>query len=303
MRIGITGASGFIGRHVAEQARSKGHEVVTYSRRPANHGLGDPCALIQPKTTPWMLPEPEHPLDAIVHLSGEPVLGLWTEGKRQRIRDSRVAYTKQLVSHLNTWKQPPAIFASASGVGIYGDRGSEELDEHSSAGRGFLTDVCCEWETAANGARALFGARVLVLRTGLVLGDGGGALPLMRRAFKFGLGGRLGKGSQWMPWIHIRDEAGLILWALEKSELDGPVNLASPNPVTNAEFTRELARTLGRPAFFHVPAGLLRMLLGDLAREMLLCSQRVIPRKALDSGYAFQFTHLTPALAQLLAHP
>ncbi len=297
MRIGITGAAGFIGTHVSSLARQRGHEVVCYSRR-ARPGAD---TLIQPVDAPWALPEPDAPLDALIHLAGESVFGLWTAAKRARIRDSRVAFTENLVAHLATWKSPPRALLVASGTGYYGDRGDEPLTETSAPGSGFLAEVCLGWEAAARRAESAFDARVVSLRTGLVLGADGGALSLMRRAFRLGAGGRLGSGAQWMPWIHIADEAGLILWAAENTAITGPLNLTAPNPVTNAAFTRALAAALRRPAFCHAPAFILKAVLGGMAREMLLSGQRALPAAAENAGYRFQYSDLAPALTQLLA--
>lgn len=297
MRIGITGATGFIGTHLKKLASQRGHEIVAYSRSP-RPGSG---TFVQPADTPWALPEPDLPLDALIHLSGEPVFGLWTASKRARIHVSRGVFTEKMVDHLSTWTQPPTALLVASGVGYYGDRGDEILTESSLAGSGFLADVCLSWEAAAQRAKQRLGARVVQFRTGLVLGKEGGALPLMRRAFGLGAGGNLGSGRQWMPWIHIADEVGLMLWAAENTAVAGPLNLTAPNPSTNADFTRALAATVHRPAFFHAPAFILKTLLGDLAEEMLLTSQRALPSAAQAAGYAFQYPDLTPALAHLLA--
>ncbi len=293
MRIGITGATGFIGRHVASAARGHGHEVVAYSRR---QGEG---TLQQPPDAPHALPET--PLDALVHLAGESLMGLWTKEKRHRIWTSRVDFTEKLVAHLATWKPEnrPKVFVCASGIGYYGDSGSTPVDESTPRGSGFLADVCEGWENAARQAEAL-GMRVVLLRTSMVLGKDGGAFPLLRRVFNLGLGGRLGSGEQWMSWIHLDDEAGLILKAIETEGLTGPINLAAPNPVTNAEFTRQLAATLHRPAFFHVPAFALRLLLRDMASEMLLGGQRGVPRTATEAGYSFAHPTLEGALQSLL---
>ncbi len=299
MRIGITGATGFIGGHLRRLARERGHEVVVYSRRAAGTG-GE--SLMQPAAAPWALPEPAVPLDALVHLAGESIFGVWTAAKRARIRDSRVAFTERMVAHLSTWKQPPGALLAASGVGFYGDRGDEALDESSAGGEGFLAEVCRDWEAAAAGARQAFGARVVHFRTGLVLGRDGGALRLMRRVFGLGLGGRLGGGQQWMSWIHIADEAGLMLFAVAQPAVQGPLNLTAPQPVTNAEFTRQLAAALRRPAFFHAPAFALKLLPRDMGRELVLASQRALPVAAGAAGYRFQHTELSGALAQLLAH-
>ena len=292
VRIGITGASGFVGRQVRRLLIERGHAVVTYSRRAGGE------ALQQPTGSPWALPEPEQALDGLIHLAGEPVAGLWSAAKRERIRESRVAFTQKLVEAVGGWKKPPAHFLCASAVGYYGSRGEEVLTEESAAGSGFLAEVCQGWEQAA---QASWAERVVRLRTGLVLGRDGGALPLMRRAFRLGGGGRLGDGSQWMPWIHIEDEAGLIVWLVENTEVTGAVNLAAPQPVRNADFTRALARGVHRPALFHAPGCLLRTVLGQMADEMLLTSQRVVPEVALRAGYRFRYPELGAALAHLLA--
>ncbi len=300
MRIGITGATGFLGRHVIRQAQGIGQELIAYSRSQ----LGLPVllakeTLTQPKTAPHELPETK--LDALVHLAGESLMGLWTAQKRERIWQSRVEFTQGLVKHLGTWKAEnrPQVLVCASGAGFYGDRGDEVLDESSPSGAGFLAELCVEWEKAAKEAENL-GMRVVMLRTGMVLGPDGGAFPLLKRVFGFGLGGRLGNGRQWMPWIHVEDAARLILRAVDHDDLRGPINLTAPQAVTNAEFTATLAKALHRPAFFHAPAFAMRLLLRGMADEMLLGSQPVNPRVATDSGYTFTHPTLADALASLL---
>ena len=291
MRIGITGASGFIGRHLTASAISQGHAVIAYSRRP---GMG----LTQPKEAPHALPET--PLDALVHLSGESLMGLWTPEKRDRIWKSRVDFTEALVAHLGTWKPEnrPKVLVCASGAGFYGNSGATAVDESSPRGDGFLAEVCARWEIAAHRAEAL-GIRVITLRTGMVLGRDGGAFPLLRRLFACGLGGRLGSGQQWMAWIHVEDAVQIMLKAITTVSMSGPVNLCAPEAVTNAEFTQKLAAALHRPAFFHAPAFALRLLLRGMADEMLLGGQRVIPRVAAEMGYAFVHPTLSEALASL----
>jgi uncharacterized protein len=255
--------------------------------------------LTQPESAPHELPETQ--LDALVHLAGETLMGLWTAKKRERIWKSRVEMTQGIVRHLATWKAEhrPRVLVCASGAGFYGDRGEEMLVEGSATGAGFLAELCVEWEKAAKEAEKL-GMRVVMLRTGMVLGADGGAFPLLRRVFGFGLGGRLGSGRQWMPWIHVEDVAGLILHAVEKESLHGPLNVVAPQAVTNANFTRTLARALRLPAFFHAPAFALRLLLRGMAEEMLLGSQRVSPRVASDSGYLFIHPQLSGAFTSLL---
>lgn len=300
MRIGVIGASGFIGSHFCRLAQGSGHEVIAYTRR---QGVFHPFAtetLHQSSSEPGTLPETR--LDAMVHLAGESVFGLWTQNKRDRILRSRSDLTRRIVESMATWspQNRPAAFICASGVGFYGSRGDEVLDEGSSRGDGFLAEVCLAWEEAARTANQAFGARVVSLRTGLVLGSDGGALPLMKLAFKLGLGGRLGSGSQWTPWIHIADEAALILWAVEQDAVHGPLNLSAPHPVTNAEFTRVLARAVHRPAVLPAPAFALRLVLRDMADEMLLVSQRAVPRAAVDRGFTFAHSTLDSALQDLL---
>ena len=255
--------------------------------------------LTQPKASPHELPETR--LDALVHLAGESLMGLWTKTKRERIWKSRVEFTQGIVRHLGTWnaENRPRVLVCASGAGFYGDRGDDLLDESSPSGAGFLAELCVEWEKAAKDAEQL-GMRVVMLRTGMVLGPDGGAFPLLKRVFGFGLGGRLGSGRQWMPWIHVEDAASLILRAVEHDGIRGPINLTAPQAVTNAEFTQTLAQALHRPAFFHAPAFAMRLLLRGMADEMLLGSQRVNPRVATDSGYTFAHPNLQGALQVLL---
>ena len=292
MRIGITGATGFIGGHLDELAQGNGHEVIAYSRRP---GAG----LTQPKEAPYTLPETK--LDALVHLSGESLMGLWTQEKRERIWKSRVDFTEALITHLGTWKPEnrPKVLVCASGAGFYGNSGDIPVDEASPPGGGFLADVCVGWEKAALRAEAL-GMRVVLLRTGMVLGKDGGAFPLLKRVFGLGLGGKLGSGEQWMAWVHVEDALAIILKAIQTETLRGPVNLCAPEAVTNAEFTTKLAAALKRPAFFHAPAFALKLLLRGMAEEMLLGGQRVIPRIATEMGYGFEYPTLDSALKALL---
>ena len=300
MNIGITGATGLIGSAVGQLAASSGHSVVAYSRSPERARL------------PWAhelrridaaapLPLDASGLDCLIHLAGETILGLWTQAKKDRIRDSRVDLTRRVVRCIAEASPRPSTFICASGTGFYGSQGDQWLDESSPLGQDFLASVCRDWEAAARSVEQL-SVRSVQCRTGLVLAREGGAFPLMKRAFSLGLGGRLGDGSHYQPWIHIQDEAGLILWAAENSHISGPINLAAPAPVTNADFTRLLAKAVSRPAFFHAPAFVLKTALGGLG-EALLCSQRAQPKVALDNGYAFAFTDVSRAFADLLSKP
>jgi uncharacterized protein (TIGR01777 family) len=215
-------------------------------------------------------------VEAVFHMAGEPVAeGRWTTAKKQRLRDSRVIATRHLVQTLAEVGPPLKALVSASAVGYYGSRGDQILDESASATNDFLAQICVDWERAAAGARE-FGLRVVNPRIGIVLGTGGGALEKMVPPFKMGVGGRLGDGRQWMPWIHIDDMIGLLLHAANNPQVEGPMNATAPNPVTNSDFTRELATALHRPALLPAPAFGLRLILGEFA-DVLLGSQRVIP--------------------------
>ncbi len=298
MRIGITGATGFIGSHLASLAREQGHSVVAYSRGTRSLPTAN-VSLQQPPKAPHALLET--PLDALVHLSGESLMGLWTPKKRDRIWKSRVDFTEAMVAHLGTWKAEnrPKVLVCASGAGFYGNSGSTALDETSPRGEGFLANVCAGWEKAAHRADAL-GVRVITLRTGMVLGRDGGAFPLLRKLFACGLGGRLGSGQQWMSWVHIDDAVQLILKTITSESVWGPVNLCAPEAVTNAEFTKKLAAALHRPAFFHAPAFALKLLLRGMADEMLLGGQRVIPRAADQMGFTFEHPDISSAFKALV---
>lgn len=274
MRIAVTGASGFIGRALVERLRAAGHEITSlYVRK-----LGA-----------------VEPVEAVVHLAGEPVAQRWTAKARQRIRASRVDGTLQLVNVLANLDPRPSVLVSASAVGYYGPRGEEALTESSEPGSDFLASVCVEWERTAERA-ALLGMRVARLRIGMVLGRGGGALARMLPIFRLGLGGPLASGRQWMSWIHRGDLVSMIEFALTTG-LSGAVNATAPSPVRNSEFTAELARLLHRPAFLPVPAFALRMAYGEMA-SVLLASQRVLPSAAQAAGFRFRYPELPAALAE-----
>lgn len=236
-------------------------------------------------------------VDAVVHLAGEPLFGgLPTKTRLARMRESRVASTKRIVERIAALSERarPRTLVCASAVGIYGDRGDEELDEDSAPGSGYLADLCRDWEAEASRAEAL-GVRVVRVRIGVVLAREGGALSLMRIPFSLGLGGRLGTGRQYFPWIHIDDLVAVILFSLERSELRGAVNAVAPSAVRNLELTETLARVLGRPAAIPVPGFALRVALGPLAGE-LLGSRHVVPRTLVEVGFAFRYATLEEAL-------
>jgi uncharacterized protein (TIGR01777 family) len=238
-------------------------------------------------------------VDAVVNLAGEPIDSRrWSEEQKKLIRDSRIVTTRNLVETLCSIDRKPEVLVNSSAVGFYGDRGDEQLDETSTPGRGFMSEICREWEREADRAIEC-GIRVVRVRTGVVLSREGGALQKMLTPFKFGIGGPLGSGKQWFPWIHINDVVGIYHHALVTSGLSGPVNGVAPEPATNKEFTRELGGALHRPAFLPVPEAALRVLVGEMA-DVLFGSQRVLPKAALESGYRFQHPELAETLADLL---
>jgi uncharacterized protein (TIGR01777 family) len=277
MNVGITGASGFIGRRLTERLSKQGHTSKAISLRSA------------PK------PEDLAGCDAVVHLAGEPVSQRWTAAARARILESRERGTRALVDAMRN--HPPNVLVSASAVGYYGSRGDEILTEQSSPAPDFLGQIAQAWESEALEAEKL-GTRVVRLRIAVVLGAGGGALARMLLPFRLGLGGRLGTGRQWMSWIHIDDLCDLILFVLRESTLRGVLNATSPHPATNAEFTQALAHALHRPAFLSVPAFALKLALGDMS-EVVLASQRAIPQAALRAGFEFRYPDLAGALLQI----
>ncbi len=300
MKVLVTGATGFIGKQLLLHLRDRGHEVVVLTRQPDRAGVRLPvfCRVFL-----WdgSFLEPPHEafegVDAVVHLAGENIIGRWTRTRKEELRRSRLLSTRQLVSAFQGLEKKPKVFVCASGVGYYGDQPSAELDESAPSGEGFLADLCRKWEAEALQAETI-GIRTTPLRIGVVLGSEGGALKRMLPPFRLGLGGALGRGKQWMSWIHERDLVGLILHAIENPEVTGPVNAVSPNPVTNADFARALARAVHRPAFLNVPALVVKLLLGEVA-EVVLSGQKVLPKKALDTGYTFHHPELSSALSTL----
>jgi uncharacterized protein (TIGR01777 family) len=290
MIIGLTGATGFIGRRIIDLALQRGHEVVAFTRDPRRILPGREMRKFSLEAPPDL-----RGCEAVIHLAGESVFGLWTTAKKRRIRGSRVLGTRRVVDAIVALHEPPEVLVCGSAIGFYGDAGDAELTEASPAGATFLAETCQAWEGAAFKATR---CRVVLLRTGIVLGSKGGALRAMTPVFRAGLGGPVGSGEQWMSWIHLDDEARLALFAVENLDVRGPLNATAPWPARNADFTRTLARMLRRPAFCRVPAFALR-LLGDFSHE-LLDSKRVVPAAATEHGFGFQFPELEPALKNLL---
>lgn len=305
-RVLISGASGLIGSALVLVLESGGHEVVRLVRGPA------PAK----KELQW---EPMREVssalvsgfDAVVHLSGENVAGRWTAEKKRKIRESRVVSTRNLAWAIARAETPPRTFVCASAIGYYGNRGDEVLIEDSASGEGFLPDVCREWEAAAHVGIA--GVRVVNLRFGIVLSKRGGALKEMLRPFRLGLGGTVGNGRQWWSWIHVEDAVDSVIRVLGIGDgvagrgrpalhnVSGAVNIVSPNPVTNAEFTRVLATAMKRPAIFAMPAFAAKLAFGEFAEAGMLASARVAPKKLEESGFEFRYPQLGDALAQLLS--
>ena len=238
--------------------------------------------------------------DAVINLMGEPIAeGRWTDAKKARIRDSRVVGTRRLVDALLNSGSLPDSFVSASAVGIYGDCDEAIVDESHPHGSGFLVDVCEEWEAEAR-RLSEHGVRVINLRIGIVLGREGGALAQLIPIFRWGMGGRLGNGKQWVPWIHVVDLVSMIIWCMKTNAVAGPVNATAPNPVRNRELTRELAKQLKRPAFLPIPKLGVRVAMGEFANSLFV-SQRVVPEVALNQGFHFQFSDLSSAIKDVLS--
>lgn len=298
MRILITGASGLIGKAIAATLREKGNELILASR-------SEPAAAedirwdAQTGFSVEDLPRLEG-LDVVIHLAGESVSGLrWTEDKKKAIRDSRVDGTRTMIETFAKLKTKPRMFITASAVGFYGDRGDEELTETSAAGDNFLSDVCREWEAESRRAEDL-GIRTVLLRTGIVLSKNGGALAAMLLPFKLGVGGVVGSGEQWMSWIALDDVVGIIEFAIENENLRGAVNVTSPNPVKNAEFTGTLGEVLYRPTILPLPGFAVNLVFGEMGDALLLASSKVFPKRLLDAGFQFQYADLKPALTHVL---
>lgn len=298
-RVAVTGSTGLVGTALVALLRSGGYDVLRISRRETDDpdwvqwdpegGVLDPAAM--------------EGLNAVVHLAGEPISGVrWTRTKKEEILESREAGTRFLARTLAELKHPPEVLVSASGAGFYGDRGDEKLTEDGGPGEGFLAEVCRRWEAATHPARAM-NIRTIHLRSAAVLSPQGGLLGTVLLPFNLGLGGRLGSGRQYMSWIDLDDETGLILHAIREPSLRGPVNAAAPNPVPNAAFTDVLGRVLGRPTVLPVPSMAIRILLGEMGKELLLSGQRLVPEQARATGYGFMFPDLEDSLRHQLGRP
>lgn len=295
-RVAITGASGFLGTALAAQLARDGVEVARVRR---GSRVAPPDIAWDPASGAIATASLEG-LDAIVNLAGEPIARRWTEQRKRAIVESRVQGTALLARTIGTLQNPPRVFLSGSAIGFYGDRGDEELDESSAPGSDFLARTAMAWEEATEPARAA-GSRVTLIRTGIVLGSGGGVLRKLLLPFKLGGGGPIGSGRQWMSWIGLADWVGAARFLLATDGLEGPINLVAPNPVPNLVFARTLARVLGRPALARIPGWAVELGFGEMGRTTLLGSQRVHPRRLTSAGYEFQCPTLEQSLRAELA--
>ncbi len=302
MKILMTGSSGLVGSALVSALSRSGHTVCRLLRPesvagPRTEALGIP---IRWNPATGELEGAAAGAEAVINLAGESIAaGRWTVERKARLRSSRIAATRNLVTAVARLEPRPKIFISASAIGYYGNRGDQELAEDSAPGSDFLAGVARDWEAEAARAEA-FGMRAVELRFGVILARHGGALARMLLPFRFGLGGRLGSGRQWMSWLTLAETVSIIRFSLENQEARGPVNAVSPQPARNAEFTSALARALGRPAIFPAPAFALRLALGEMADALLLSSQRVLPRQLTELGYRFLHPDLSIALSAIL---
>lgn len=294
MKVLITGASGLIGKALQKSLAAKGYEMLLAGR-------GEPREANQIK---WSVEDGFREedlarlegLDAVIHLAGEGIAGLrWTDEKKKAIRDSRVLGTHNIVNALASLKQKPGVFITGSAIGFYGDRGEEVVTETSRPGDTFLSEVCKEWEMESRRAEDS-GIRTVLLRTGIVLSKDGGALATMLTPFKLGVGGVVGSGKQWMSWVSLDDVIGIINYALENENLRGAVNVVSPQPVTNEEFTKTLGEVLYRPTFLPLPEFAVNLVFGEMGDALLIDSTRVEPERLSDAGYVFKYPNLKQAL-------
>lgn len=298
MKLVISGASGFIGSTLVGRLANKNHTLILLSRSRRDGGRSNIqwTAWEPGQAGTWQ--EAMDGADGVIHLAGEPIAGKrWSEAQKQRLRESRIDTTRMIVAGIAKAKQKPKFLINSSAVGYYGPHGDETLTEESPPGSDFLGQLCAAWEAEASKAREQ-GLRVSLVRTGIVLGKGKGALAKMVPPFKLFAGGRLGSGKQWLPWIHIEDEVGLIDFLVDHEKADGPFNATAPNPVTMDEFCKALGRVLNRPSWAPVPASILSLMLGEMA-EMLLTGQRALPQAAQKLGYEFKYPNVLEALESL----
>lgn len=303
MRIIITGATGFIGRALTRELAGAGYEVVVLSRNPKT---GKGVFENQVSTVKWDGKSGEgwtayaDGAHTVINLAGENIAsGRWTKKRKQTILESRLNAGEAIVEAVKQTHQKPKVVIQASGIGYYGSGSDEILDESSPPGSGFLPEVAAQWESSTKEVESL-GVRHVVIRTGIVLGMDGGALPRLVRPFRFFVGGPLGSGKQWFSWIHLSDEVKVIRLLMEKENLHGVFNLTSPGALQQKDFCRVLGKAMRRPSWLPVPGFLMRLLMGEMAEELLLSGQRVIPKRLLEAGYEFQYPEAGSALQEIL---
>jgi uncharacterized protein (TIGR01777 family) len=301
MRIVIAGGTGFLGQPLATQLRADGHDVVVLTRRGDTAPAGRSARVVAwtPNGEAGAWASEIDGAGAVVNLAGEPIAGRrWTAAHKAGILESRVLATRSVVAAIGRAASPPAVLVNGSAVGYYGPHGDEIVTEHTGQGSDFLGQVCGKWEAEAQRASS-DRTRVVCVRTGIVLEKAGGALPQMLPPFKLGVGGPVGSGRQYWPWIHREDWVALVSWAIREPAAAGPVNATAPQPVTSAEFARALGRALHRPAFMPAPGFALRLLLGEMADSLLLSGQRAIPQRVEGAGFGFRHPRLDAALAAI----
>jgi uncharacterized protein (TIGR01777 family) len=291
----ISGGTGFIGSALCSHLSATGHSVVVKTRRPEliNKTMKGISNLSQLSSN--------NKFDVVINLTGEPIANnRWSENQKRKILQSRIDSTKELIGFMESSKNKPALFISSSAIGYYGVGTSNDgVDETSLGDNSFSSRLCAQWEALALQAETLE-IRTCILRTGIVLGKNGGALEKMLPPFKWGLGGKIGSGKQWMSWIHLEDLIGIISYCIDQKSLKGPVNCTAPNPVTNEFFTTALGKTIKRPTIFNVPAIIIKLLMGEMGEELLLAGKRVLPSKLEQAGFHFKFKRIEAALSDIL---
>lgn len=296
MRLVLAGGTGFLGRALRARVNGLGHQVLVLTRRP-RPGSADEVAW-EPDGRAGAWASVLDAADAVINLAGEGIADArWTDARKAALQKSRVAATRSIVAAIRSVAKPPAVLVNASGIGYYGDRGDALVTEATPAGNDFLANLCVAWEREAEQASPL--TRVAIVRSGLVLHPSGGALKRMLLPFRMGIGGRLGSGGQYLPWIHLEDWVDFVVWLLDTADARGAFNGTAPQPITNAGFTRALGRALHRPTMIPVPAFALKLALGEVA-DSLLTGQRAIPARAQEMGFSFRYAQIDAALGQLL---
>lgn len=297
MKIAVAGGTGFVGGALVRRLAARGDDVVVLTRGPAGVKAGRPVRWDGRTAGPWS--DEVASADAVVNLAGANIgEGRWTDARKRALISSRIDATRALVSALRTHPVQPRVLVNASAVGFYGVRGDEEIDERTAGGDGFLAELSREWEAGAREAESV--ARVVILRFGVILGPDGGALQKMLLPFRLGAGGPIGDGRQWMSWIALDDAVRMIEWAIDREEVGGTYNATAPAPVRNRDFARALGRALHRPAVLPAPGFALRLAFGEMADEVLLGGQKVLPRRAEAEGFTFQWREVDDALKRAI---